>query len=467
MKKVLSMILAVMMLVSLTTLAITSVSAAETAYFSKGEGTESAPYEIASKDDFKALADFVKDGKTTEGVFFKQTADIDFAAAEITPVGDGASFKGTYDGAGYKLSSYKIVASIAVTDTNYPCAALFTQIAGATIKNVNVVGAKVELTTAGNDSVAAIVGRATSGSKISACTVDATSVITGTANVGGIVGLLDGSTVEYCTNSAAVSSANSTGNNSAGGIVGFTAGTTSVKYCVNNGAVTLTYPEGSSNTILNAGGILGYANGTPVDYCVNNGAVTGINNINKNRLCVGGVVGRYRTTKGTTSNSYNTGVITATSTSEATINAGLIVGHSNASGSKADKCYALAQGEMLVVGTALTATDCGTKDATALKALTDVIDAEIAKVTVVPAPPAVDDGNDGNTNDDASNNNSNNAGNNGTTETKAPETTAAPAATEAQTEAEKGGCGSVVGTAVALVALTAVGAVALSKKKED
>ena len=90
------------------------------------------------------------------------------------------------------------------------------------------------------------------------------------------------------------------------------------------------------------------------------------------------------------------------------------------------------------------------------------IDMDAYKNLTAPTPPASSESNNSSTNNSNNNSSSNNSGSN-KTETKAPETDAPT--TEATAEA-KGGCGSSIGFAgISILALAAVAAITLSKKK--
>ena len=94
-----------------------------------GKGTKDAPYEIASDEDWQTLSQFVADGGETEGLFFRQTADVNAS----TYVGTEANpFAGTYDGGGKTLT--------AALDAPSAFIAPFSYISGATIENLRVDG---------------------------------------------------------------------------------------------------------------------------------------------------------------------------------------------------------------------------------------------------------------------------------------------------------------------------------------
>lgn len=169
---------------------------------------------------------------------------------------------GTFEGGGHTV--YGIYIS---GDSNYQ--GLFGWVNGATVKNVTV----------------------------------AKSYIKGSIAVGGIIGDAVSASVIFCKNTGTVS-----GSNGTAGIAGYSAGTSRVTNCVNNGSIIGT----SSSTAT--GGIVGYNVGT-VSYCVNNGSISATGHY------VGGVVA-WNSLGGTVSYCVNGGNVSA---SEYEI--GGIVGH--------------------------------------------------------------------------------------------------------------------------------------------
>ena len=104
----LSLALSVMPMLSLTTHA-----AFEGA--SGGTGTEENPYEIATLAELEAFRDYINDGNTGEGEYFKLTEDIDMSeryyngGGSWTPIGKfNKQFKGTFDGGNHKISKLYI-----------------------------------------------------------------------------------------------------------------------------------------------------------------------------------------------------------------------------------------------------------------------------------------------------------------------------------------------------------------------
>ncbi|MFI3295205.1 MAG: GLUG motif-containing protein, partial [Rikenellaceae bacterium] len=234
-----------------------------------GSGTESDPYQISNADQLRQLSTNVNAGNQYSGEYFIMTTSIDlgfddpawrygtdstyFEKAEnkFTPIGNSeeVSFRGTFDGGGYEVSGLYV-------DEAGGYAGLFGYVYGATIKNLGVTG-----------------------------------VISGTKNVGGIVGYGFGPvTIENCYNKALVSSGD--GGN-LGGILGYVLAFNSygsIINCYNSREV--------SSSGSNVGGIVGYSSYCNVTNCYNRGEISSSSDN------VGGIVG-YGDNLGTISICYN------------------------------------------------------------------------------------------------------------------------------------------------------------------
>ena len=109
----------------------------------KGSGTEDAPWEIHTAEDYKLVYNLVAEGTTFEGKYLKQMADITLPA-DWAPIGitkDGTHdiksgdnllpFSGTLDGDGKTLT---------IPEGGLP---LLGYVKGATVKNLNIYGTKI------------------------------------------------------------------------------------------------------------------------------------------------------------------------------------------------------------------------------------------------------------------------------------------------------------------------------------
>lgn len=251
-------------------------------FFSGGDGSETNPYLIATAADFKAIKTKMESTFPTEGgvsgegtffgstgVYYQQTADIDFESNDITDNMIGTStvpFKGTYDGNGKKLQNVSISAA---ADN----AGVFGYVDGGTIKKLTVSGSIAS----SKNNVGAIVGQMADGT-ISGCASSAIIDASSSARVGGIVGYMVTGTIgssdgtptskdqgtafsaNGCVNTGAI-----TGKQHVGGIVG-QMGNGLVSICRNAANVTA--------DAYNAGGIVGYMQGGTIRLCYSKNAVT-------------------------------------------------------------------------------------------------------------------------------------------------------------------------------------------------
>lgn len=299
MKKILSFIIVLTMVLSLSTaMAFTASAAWEggvSATFTGGTGTEADPYLIGSATDLALIAKMTnEDANTCDGLYFKQITDIDLAEINWIPIGSYANkteiFKGHYDGDGHTISGLKVEVDGAYTG-------LFGRIVGATVKNLNVKGSLVTSTLAGKSVYAGgIVAYGIDGVKIINCTSDVERV-SGTTS-GGIVGRLQNSTanVDWCELIGCFAYGNIEGldvkDTFAGGVIGV-AGATYVKYCGNFGDVK----GGACTNMAVTGGIIGCQgasdNTTHISNCFNLGKVTGVaSDEAATKSYAGGIVGR-------------------------------------------------------------------------------------------------------------------------------------------------------------------------------
>lgn len=295
--------------------------------FAGGSGTESAPYEIATAEQLALLAKNVYNGTGThtrdsyiyEGVYFKQTANIDLSQYKWVPIGvyynldyviTDYNFAGVYDGGGYTISGIKM---LELSGEPYNRRGLFGRVngenssIGVEIKNIVLT----DSTITGGDYVGALIGYAGLNVSISNCTVDAT--VSGTGQmVGGLVGSFDGLYITDCKSSGFVKGVDyiggiagtvscqisnctnfSTINASwvVGGIVGRTSGKT--ENCINYGYISTT--RGS------LGGIAGNSTGL-INNCYNYATIDGT------AQDVSGIVG---ITQASVTNCTNSGKITS------------------------------------------------------------------------------------------------------------------------------------------------------------
>ena len=199
-----------------------------------GKGTEAEPFEIASAVQWDVLAGYVNSGRSTDGIYFKQTAD--FKASSV--VGDALDkkFNGVYDG-----NYHALLANI---EKSSEYTALFGYVGNATVENLFVGG-----TVKGGGHSAMLVGYVAPGegsAVVENCNVVGTVSTTSGDNLGGIVGYVYDTaelTVSGCVFSGTIKrDASATPPNSfAGAIVGVSPRTNSkvtVKDCFEKGTYT-------------------------------------------------------------------------------------------------------------------------------------------------------------------------------------------------------------------------------------
>jgi hypothetical protein len=163
-----------------------------------GTGTALDPYIITTRVDLEAVNDDLT-------AYYELGADIDLAGTDWIPIGwiggydfaDGAlwsSFYGTFNGAHHKIKNM----TIAVNDTDIWDIGLFSDLSAATITDLSICDARIDLTVAGasNTEVGLLAGGA-GAATISGCTVAGAIYVNSTGTtvapvtltgVGGIIG---------------------------------------------------------------------------------------------------------------------------------------------------------------------------------------------------------------------------------------------------------------------------------------
>ena len=218
--------------------------------------------------------------------FTRQKESITIAADITLPeVADGGrnwipldEYKGSINGGNHTISRLRIHKS-----TN--CIGFVAQLKdGGKIENLKFVNAKV-MDSGTHSYIGIVAGKCSSGGTITNCLVDETSEVSGFDIVGGIVGQSEGglnddsspalTRISNCQNRAKVSGTSTTANAYVGGIVGFMQYSV-VERCSNYGAVS------SGNS---AGGIAGLLKNSVAMACLNEGSITG-------KEGVGGIAGK-------------------------------------------------------------------------------------------------------------------------------------------------------------------------------
>lgn len=229
-KRVLSLLLAVVMLWSLLPTAVLAAGG-ELA----GDGRADSPYQIAGAADLMAFAEMVNGGKS--GICAELTANIDLTGEDWVPIGvKGASYSGTFDGK-YFTVTLDITAD---GSYEYEYIGLFGYLENAAIRNLKTDGSI--RVTADCQSYPVVGG-------IAAC-----------------VGSYSGFT--NCKNATAITVGEDTGlnGNGVGGIVGMMYADVTFEQCTNWGTISV----GSNTCCMGVGGIAGYSdNAIQISYCYN------------------------------------------------------------------------------------------------------------------------------------------------------------------------------------------------------
>lgn len=121
-----------------------------------GSGTQSSPYLISTPEELAGLAQQVNSYKNYDGIYFRQTANLDVSAHNWNPIGNSGSqmFYGNYDGNNFVISNIY--------------GELFGQIRDSNISNINLINGQAS---DDSGSVAGLV-RSAHASNITNCNVD-------------------------------------------------------------------------------------------------------------------------------------------------------------------------------------------------------------------------------------------------------------------------------------------------------
>ena len=348
----------------------------------EGNGSESNPYKIATRNDLMLLAEKVNDGESYAGKYFVLVNNIDTTVISAedkeqvnvqdsgsedanlsaddtavtetpeawTPIGTTAKkpFKGHFDGAGNTVKIY--------INTTSSYQGFFGCVNGAEINDLTVAGYITAGVYAGG-----IAAYAEGITNIENCVNDADITATEQRSyIGGIIGYTKGvPTLTGCRNNGNVTVKQNM--SYPGGILGRTDVKTTISDCKNNGNVI-----SEAVSMSAAGGILAYVSGSnkvEFENCTNNGNVT------SNAGDAAGIIARYDSSKavctitdcsnagnisgkgsvaglasyGATevSRSFNLGTVTADGSgqSSAVYAAGLVADIKSANGLKISECF--------------------------------------------------------------------------------------------------------------------------------
>ena len=244
------------------------------------------------------------------GVYINIAANINMESGGVpynwTPLGNSSatSFNGTINGNNHTISGYTITAINCYTTTNYRTIGVglvgYVGTSGV-IENLGVAGS---INSIGSWNVGGLVGinNGTLSNVWNAGSITTSNTSNSGNNVGGVVGENCGN-IYNAWNSGTIYAS---GGSATGGIVGGS--------CSSKNIISDSWNSGTINGGIYTGGIVGIGSAT-IKYSYNSGSING-------QACVGGIVG-YNF--GNISNSFNTGTILATGK-----NVGGIVGSNNA-----------------------------------------------------------------------------------------------------------------------------------------
>lgn len=241
--------------------------------FWDGDGSEVAPFTIATPQQLHYFEASVNAGTSYEGKYIKLCGDIDLGGHEWKPIGFGDAtydyrFKGVFDGSCYTIKNYQISEindSYFSNESKIAQIGLFGATYNATIKNLIISNFNIDVVT--NQSscdvymfVGGLVGNGAS-CTIKECSVEGDLSANATVSyyyvarvhIGGVAGNMTGIVSDTIAKGNISSSTNYS---YGGGICG--SGSPAIQYCKFNGSV---------KSMTEAGGIIGSASNNTIKYC--------------------------------------------------------------------------------------------------------------------------------------------------------------------------------------------------------
>ena len=314
--------------------AMTVVEPAEE--YAGGTGTEADPYQISTAAH---LAKLILDSATPTnqetaqvcaGIYYQQTADIDLSGKYFNAgIGGSAYFAGVYDGNGYAIKNYTVSSGTANREGYNISSALFSNVWGATIKNVTMEDYEISLSfnncSGCNFNIAALAA-SVNASIVENCHASGTIMtnIQGSANnvhVGAIIGsAFVGTTINNCSAEGTMMHEQEYTQHDdyasftyAGGIVGHAYEGVTIVNCMNDADITSTGAGSSDKGVaLYTGGIVAEGLAASILNCSNEGAIdaTATNAAGDYTwVRVGGIVATME--EGTIDNCWNAGDMSA------------------------------------------------------------------------------------------------------------------------------------------------------------
>ena len=313
MKKLLSLFLSLVICTLILSVITIGVSAAnEVSVFdgtsvnkiATGSGTEADPFIITKAAELDYVATACMSGDTFAGKYIKLGVNINWGGRVWTPIGYTTTtvFSGNFDGNG------KTIFNLTCTDT---AVGIFAYATGAVIKNLNIDYATFTTNTRYAGAIVALmrdsdISGCSGGANVKIMTTDS---MANTAQIGGLFGLVNNSTVKNCTFNGEVIVTSITGVSFIGGIAGVVGNNSEISFCVNNGIVRVTTPSTTGTSYAYAGGVVGGIGSSSVvgtiKNCINTGEVIAIE-------YAGGILGRVHVKDSTMNDCYNVGMVSST-----------------------------------------------------------------------------------------------------------------------------------------------------------
>ena len=254
------------------TYTVSLTAAKDPGYTIEGNGS----YTVTSADGLMHVADLVNGGKTDINITLD--TNIDLTGKDWTPIGTSFrnSYTGTFDGGGHTIKGLTVT-------TNDQFVGLFGSLGKAgTVKNVVMEGVQIT-NNHGSGYVGGVVGN--SDGTIENCSVSGS--VSGTAYVGGVVGVQWFGSITGCSSSATVK-----GMGDVGGVAGQTNADATLTACYATGNVTI---ELGHRDRVYVGGLVGWNAGSSVLACYATGNVTSTGSSTGNVYIGGFLGGNYAT----------------------------------------------------------------------------------------------------------------------------------------------------------------------------
>lgn len=250
-----------------------------TGYFANGNGTSLDPYQITNLAQLNNIRKMADSNSVISGSYAIMQ---EFAVGLWEPI--AGTFNGTLDGNHHELSEVHIQAGVTGDNVGlFQTVGVSGRVLGVVISGLNIdTSTSYAINIKWNIGAVAGVNYGT----ISYCDVGGTITNDSyNANVGGIVGINNGGTVNHCENNA-----NITACGIMGGIVGLGKGSGLITDCRNNGAINYLFDTVSGC----AGGIAGKLESGAITFCANSGQIkyASPKEYNSNiRPCMANIVG--------------------------------------------------------------------------------------------------------------------------------------------------------------------------------